>query len=820
MSDSATGEASAGEVLIVDDAPANLQLLHGILSAAGYGVRIAASGMLALDAVRGRVPDLIILDVRMPMMSGFEVCRRLKEDERARNVPVIFVSAVEDVVDKVHGFSLGGADYITKPFEADEILARVRIHLALHRTRASLEAVNDELEGLNAELEVRVRRRTAELELAHDGLRQSEERYRQMFSTVPDAIMLVDVETKKFIDANDSALGLFGYARSEFLQLGPQDVSAEPREWELAVTDALDHGLDRVPLHRHRRKDGTVFLAEISTSILTLNDRKVFCAVVRDITERNRTEERLQRSEALLRAAGRLAKVGGWEFDTVTREMRWTRETYQIHGVPLDFQPSLDSAIQFFHPDDRPEVTDAIGRAVESGEPHDLEVRFITAQGTRLWIHMMVEPQVVDGVTRMLHGALQDVTERRALEETLRHAQKMEVVGQLASRIAHEFNNLLVGILGNAELLLVTLGKDPPRTFIQPLNDIRRSAERAAATIQQLLSFSRKKSSSVTQVDVNRVVTYTEPMIRRLAGERIELVTELAAELPPVRADEAEIEQIIMNLATNACDAMPQGGTLTIATKLVSVDVVQAEAIAAGARPGTYVQLLVADNGCGMSADTLERIFEPFFSTKPVGQGTGLGLATVRANAARSGGYVTVRSDPSGGTTIHVHLPRSQGAAAATRGADRRADRGSTSGSETILVCDDDEIVLVSTSCLLESAGYTVMRALSPREALQAAAEHAGTISLLLTDVTMPEMNGRELADALQRQRPDLKVIFTSGHAGDVLQAGGTEGRRAAFLKKPSPCDVLFRLVREVLDAANEHAADGERRRQAPDMPR
>ena len=403
-------------------------------------------------------------------------------------------------------------------------------------------------------------------------------------------------------------------------------------------------------------------------------------------------------------------------------------------------------------------------------------------------------------------GIHADVTEQRLVEEQLRHTQKMEAVGQLAAGVAHEFNNLLFGILGSAEIILATQEGELPEHLERPLRDIKKCGRRGATLTKQLLSFARKKKPEISQFDINQVVGELDGVIQRMITETITLETDLAPDLPPLEADRGEIEQALLNLARNARDAMPDGGKLTIRTAIEQLDEARVSTYPL-AGPGPYVQLSVADTGCGMPAETVKRIFEPFFTTKPVGKGTGLGLSTVFADVTKHGGIIEVDSHEGEGTVFHIYLPSAeQPVDAGSDDAARSAD-AYPGGTETILVVDDDEVVLDSGVFLLEMRGYNVIRALGAPEAIEAATAHDGPIDLLLTDVTMPEMNGWELSKKLIAQRSNMKVIFMSGYAEDVLKAGAAEGERIEFLEKPPEGDSLFRRIREVLDATTRPAS-------------
>ena len=326
--------------------------------------------------------------------------------------------------------------------------------------------------------------------------------------------------------------------------------------------------------------------------------------------------------------------------------------------------------------------------------------------------------------------------------------------------------------------------------------NIERTGRRAAELTQQLLAFARKKSPKVTVFDLNSVVTNNKEMLERLAGEQIELSTQLSTDPVQVRADEADIERAIVNLVINARDAMPSGGTLRIQT---SIKRLHESGIWPNCEPGTYVRLSVVDDGCGMPPEVIDRIFEPFFTTKMVGKGTGLGLSTVFMDITNSGGFITVESRVGEGTAIHIHLPHAAVLDDPAVGGAENAGHA-VGGNETILVCDDEDFVLDAVSLVIENLGYSVVRASSPAEAIAVATSHENPISLLLTDVTMPGMNGVELGKEITKIYPDMKVVLMSGYGEDVLRGSHSDGQQFGFIQKPAPRDVLARSLREVLD--------------------
>lgn len=450
-----------------------------------------------------------------------------------------------------------------------------------------------------------------------------------------------------------------------------------------------------------------------------------------------------------------------------------------------------------------PEYAGLLSRRLDELREHGhivFETEHLTKEGEKVPVEVSARIIEHAGTPAVLTIA-RDITERKAaekekekLEEQLVHSQKMEAIGRLAGGIAHDFNNLLTTILGHADLVLTSAEGSEP--LLEDVQAIKKAGERAASLVRQLLAFSRKQVLQPAVLDLNSVVIDMEKMLRRLIGEDIELETVLKPGLHQVKVDPGQIEQIIMNLAVNARDAMPQGGKLTVETANVelSEDYTRRRPMM---RPGPYVMLVLSDTGIGMEAETLSHVFEPFFTTKELGKGTGLGLATVYGIVKQSGGYIWVYSEPGEGTTFKIYLPSVQEGEEAVRKPHESSGKG---GDETVLVVEDDDMLRNMARNILKRYGYRVLEAQDAETALEASRGHEGPIHLLLTDVVMPGISGRELAERLQSERPAARVLFMSGYTDEAVVHHGVLESGISFVQKPFSPDVLARKVREVLD--------------------
>ncbi len=516
-----------------------------------------------------------------------------------------------------------------------------------------------------------------------------------------------------------------------------------------------------------------------------------------DQIERRAAEAKLREREALLRIAGAAAKLGGWSVDLPTLQATCSDEVCAILELHPGSTLTVDQVVEWCQPQDR-ELLRARGLACATeGTPLDVEIQLATATGKTVWVRLMGRAERnAAGMIARLHGALQDISDRRLLEDQLRQAQKMEAIGQLAGGVAHDFNNLLSVILTCSAILAEELGPhDPARTDVL---EIQRAGERAAALTKQLLTFSRHQILRPRVLALSQVVIGMEKMLRRLLGASVGLTLLAPSSGGHVRADPGQIEQVIMNLVVNARDAMPSGGQIVI--DLATDDVTeQSRAHRPEIPPGRYVRLCVSDTGTGMDDATRKRIFEPFFTTKGQGKGTGLGLSTVFGIVAQSGGHLRVESELGVGTTFELYLPRVD-EAPERRARDTVAPAG-FAGTETILVVEDDEQVRAVVCTTLRRAGYRVLEAQNGGEAFLISEQHDGHIALLLTNVVMPRMSGPELAVRLGPARPAMRVLYVSGYNEDAVLQEGVRDGGVEFLSKPFTPSVLLAKIRSVLAA-------------------
>ena len=759
-------------VLMVEDVADDAALVERELRRAGISgaTRRVDSERAYREALQTFAPDIILTDHSLPTFGAADALRIALLE--APDTPVIVVTGSLDEETAAEYIKAGAADYVVK-----------------HHLERVGPAVVRALD---------LRRARTEQARAEEARRQGEERFRALIEHGADAVALVAPDGA-LLFASHSIERLLGFAPAElvghpgFERVHPDDA---PR-LHAALRDIIASPGTPASLElRWRHKDGSWRHID-AVAVDRLAEPAVGAIVVnfRDVSERRTAEAALRESEERYRTLvegvrdiifalspeGTIASLNP-AFETITglRREEWV-------GQPFE---------RLVHPEDLPLALELLGRVVRGELRPASQFRVRTAKGDYRVGEFSATPQLHEGRLVGILGIGRDVTERVQLEQQLRQAQKMEAVGRLAGGIAHDFNNILTAITGYADLLLEDLGATDPRR--QDADEIHKAADRAAGLTRQLLAFSRQQVLQPTVLEVNKLVSDLEKMLRRLLGEDVELGTRLAPTTGRVKADPGQLEQVIMNLAVNARDAMPNGGKLTLETGNVDLD----EAYAADhypARAGPFVLLAVSDTGIGMSEETQAHMFEPFFTTKEKGKGTGLGLATVYGIIKQSGGFIWVYSEVGHGTTFKLYLPRVE-ELAERASQPAQAPARAARGTETVLVVEDEAPVRSVARQVLERHGYTVLEAPSAEAALDIATRYSGTIHLLLTDVVMPGLNGRELASRLATLRPDARVIFMSGYTDDAVTRHGVLEPGSAYVQKPFTPDAIARKVREVLD--------------------
>jgi PAS domain S-box-containing protein len=620
--------------------------------------------------------------------------------------------------------------------------------------------------------------------------RDFEAQYRALFDYAPDGIVIADGNSI-YLDANAAICGMLGYTRDELVGMHASDIVVPE---EVAHIDpALSAIKSTANYNREwlfRRKDGTTFPADVMATVMPDGN---LMAIVRDVTARKEAELAIRDREAQLRIAGRAARVGAWSVDLRTGRIKWSDELCEMRGVPAGTVPTRDEALETYAPEFRELIDEKAQSCATTGAPFDVELQIQGPDNRKAWVRVIGQAERdAQGKIVQMHGAFQDIDEQKRLEERVRQSQKMDAIGQLAGGVAHDFNNLLSIILSYTSMLISDLPQSDPMRG--DLEQIRGAGERASQLTRQLLAFGRKQMLKQQVLDLGQVVHGMEKMLRRLIGEDIELSLLMTRSLGKVLADASQMEQVIMNLAVNARDAMPRGGKLSIETTNVEIDPSYTENYQ-DVEPGTYVMLAISDTGSGMDSATRERVFEPFFTTKD--KGTGLGLATVFGIVKQSRGHIWVYSEQGRGTTFKVFLPRTdQAEAALTKAAIPRT----LHGGETVLVVEDEDQVRAVTCAILRRQGYNVLEAQNGGEAFLICEKYPGTLHLLVTDVVMPRMSGRELVERIGPMRPTMRVLYVSGYTQSAIVHHGVLDAGIQFLQKPITPDALCVKVREVLD--------------------
>jgi len=629
---------------------------------------------------------------------------------------------------------------------------------------------------------------------AQDAVRQGERRVAELLRTTPSPIFVTRRSDGTIVEANDAFVSLLGWSRAELLGKTTADIGlyADPGARE-RVLEELDRTGAVVGVNIRARDRAGAALDVILTGVTSeVGGERCAIGFVEDVTARKRDAEALRASEDRYRVL--VDNLDDIVF-SVDLEGRLTFISLAVSRFGYQADQLIGRSVdELIHPDDATAMRTAFASILENKSTGPHEFRWIDAFGKPHVVRNSTRPLVRNGRIVGVTGLAVDVTQQRDTEEQLRAAQRMEAIGRLAGGVAHDFNNILGVILSYTELAVTGLREEDP--LRGDLREVLQAAKRAAGLTRQLLAFSRRQVLEPERLDLGALIAGLGKMLHRLIGEDVELEISSADDLFETRLDRGQIEQVVMNLAINARDAMPDGGRLSVCSSNATVDAERASALEVD--PGDYVELSVADTGCGMGPDVRARIFEPFFTTKGMGKGTGLGLSMVHGIVKQSGGGISVETEPGAGTTFRVFLPRSreENKRAASQ-APRRA-RLEPGGRESILVVEDEDALRRVIGRMLSSIGYDVTLAANPGEALLICERQGSRLHLVLTDVVMPGMNGRELAERLRPLCPGAKVIFISGYTDEAIAHHGVLESR--FLRKPFDRTTLASKVRSVLD--------------------
>jgi two-component system, cell cycle sensor histidine kinase and response regulator CckA len=694
-------------------------------------------------------------------------------------------------------------------FDETEYLAALdRVPRLKRETVESAMRFYAKLAGMISSLsygKIKLSRDIARREQAEEALRESETRFQKMLGVVPDMISIQNPE----MDILYSNWQGFAAVPNNRRTLNTK-CHKTYRDFDDICPDCLATSVleSRKPIHEETRlPDGKWYDISIIPILDKNNNVEMFMEWVRDITENKQAEAKLIESEArfkhLLSDVPMLA-VQGYRFDGAT--IYWNKGSENLYGYSAEEAIGKNLLDLIIPHDMRDIVKRNIKEMADAGAPNPPEeITMMRKDGTLAPVfssHLVLRREGRLPELFCFDLDLSDIkeseNERRRLQEHLAQAQKMESIGRLAGGVAHDFNNMLGVILGRAEMAMDQV--DPAQPLFADLEEIRKAAERSADLTRQLLTFARKQTIAPRIIDLNETVEGMLKMLRRLIGEDIDLTWRPKKNLAPVKMDPAQIDQILANLCVNSRDAISGVGKITIETDVVSFDEAYC-ADHAGFIPGEFIMLAVSDNGRGMDPETVSHLFEPFFTTKEPGKGTGLGLASVYGAVKQNNGFINVYSEPDQGTTFRIYLPRHR--AKTPLQVDKATAKPTAGGNETILLVEDEPAILQLSAMMLERLGYAVIAAETPGEAIRLAHEHGGPIDLLMTDVVMPEMNGRDLAKNLLSIYPDIKRLFMSGYTANVIAHHGVLDEGVYFIQKPFSLKVLGGKLREVLEDQN-----------------
>lgn len=764
-------------LLVVEDSPTQAMEIQYFLEQNGYKVLIAEDGEQAFAMLNDFRPDIIISDIVMPRMNGYELCEKVKNNDRLKDIPVILLTSLSEPEDVINGLVCGANNFIIKPFDKQIMLSRIKytiinmemrkcitsqigvkiffrekeyflsseriqmIDLLLSTYEAAIQKNNDfkkanqELEQIKDELEKRVLERTSELSKSNLHLQKEIEERKSI---------------EKALRRSENELAIKNQISRVFI------TSPDDELFKDVLNIVLKALISKYGIFGYIDEDGAL----------------VCPSMTKDIWEECKIQDKDIRFP-------RKSWTGIWGQSLLKGKPLYSNEPLQVPEGHIQITKTLN--VPIIH------NGNVIGNLLVGNKETDYDksnVRLMEA--------------IAGHLAPLLNARLQrdkQTKQRQSIEEQLRQAQKMESVGRLAGGVAHDYNNVLSVIMGFTELAMEE--KDLTEPLRADLEEILKAAKRATDITRHLLAFARKQTIAPKVLDLNKSVESMIKMLRRLIGEDIDFAWSPGAGLWSIKMDPSQIDQILVNLCVNARDAIFGVGKVTIETKTVFFNTAYC-ADHHGFIPGEFVMLAVSDNGCGIDKKILNNIFEPFFTTKPLDKGTGLGLSTVYGIVKQNNGFINVYSEPGIGTTIKIYLARHKGNAVKIQM--ENTEKILAGHGETILIVEDDPSILKLARQILDGLGYIVLTQDTPEEAIRLAEEYTGEIHLLVTDVIMPEMNGLELANCLQPIYPNLKRIFMSGYTSNAIAHHGVLDEGMNFIQKPFSKKDLAIIVRKVLD--------------------
>ncbi|MBE9226064.1 response regulator [Phormidium sp. LEGE 05292] len=789
-----TNISEKGIILIVDDTPTNLEVLLDLLEADGFKVVVAEDGERAIGLAEYAPPDLILLDVLMPGIDGFETCRRLKINSITKEIPVIFLTAVTDNVDKVKGLHLGAVDYITKPLNHEEVLARVNTHFRLQNLTKRLTEQNERLEK-----EIQQRQQVeAEREQAFRALQRSESRFRRLIES--NVIGVVFSMTDGTItDANDAFLKIIGYDRTDLTSGNLNWHTITPPEYahlnQAAIVELTCSGAFNTFEKEYFRKDKSRIPVMIGGALLDESQQAIVSFVL-DLTQHKQAEDKIREQAALLNITTDAIIVR----DLDDKIRYWNKGAEQIYG--WNFEEAIDRNVnQLLYRPDLVEQLEIVQQSLTASGAWQGELYQVNKQGKEIiaasrWT-LMCDTQ---GQPKSVLTVNTDITEKKQLERQFLRTQRLESLGTLAGGIAHDLNNILAPVLATAQLLKLKFPNADEQS--QHLFEIiETNSKRGAALVKQVLQFTRGVEGKRAIVQVKHLIYEIKQIAEKTFPKSIEILVNVESELWLVSGDATHLHQVLMNLVVNARDAMPNGGKLTISAENIFVDE-NFSRMNIDATVGSYIKLTVKDTGTGMSAEIADKIFEPFFTTKEIGKGTGLGLSTVRGIVKSHGGFIDVSSKIGEGSEFKVYLP----AVEASVSPEAESPNSLNGNAEWILVVDDEKAILETTKVSLETYNYRVLTASDGIEAISLCAQHKNKIAVALVDMMMPSMDGITTIQTLQKIDPHIKAIAVSGFVSNdkLKEASGIKN----FINKPFTIQELMQMLHSVLREPVEVAGE------------